>query len=170
MAFLFPWARARTAYDIEYRTLYKEGVRGLLFDIDYTLVPYDAPATTEAKALIDDLRKMGFVCRFVSNNHEDRCALFDEEIQTGYVTDAMKPLPFGFRKAIRSMRLPKSRVVSIGDQLFTDVLGGNLAGTRTILVGRVDKAREFQLILKSVFESFLLWIYEHTGMRRDITA
>ena len=150
---------AKDAYSIDYEALYKEGVRALLFDIDYTLVPHGAPADERASELIKKLAGRGFQILFVSNNNKDRAEMFAKGLPARCVTGAMKPLPKGYAQAVKLTGLKKEQVVLIGDQLFTDVLGARLYGLRAILTGRVDTERELSLKVKSKIEKGLFLIY-----------
>ena len=165
---LIPWAFAQSAYRIDYEKLRRSGVRGLIFDIDYTLVAHNAPAAGKTLKMFAYLKRMGFRCVFLSNNGERRAAWFNERIGIDVVTGAMKPLPYGFRKALRVLDLPAAAVVSVGDQIFTDILGSNLAGIRSILVGRMDKEREWHLVLKALLEKLILAVIRKTGKERRI--
>lgn len=71
--------------------MYEEGYRGLIFDIDNTLVPHGAPADERAKALFARLKAIGFSSCLISNNQEPRVKMFNEEIQTNYIFNAHKP-------------------------------------------------------------------------------
>ena len=164
---LFPDYTAKNAYTVDYLKLYEMGYRGLIFDIDYTLVPYNAPADERALKLFEFLKETGFKCAFVSNNHTERVAGFNEKIGAAFVTDAMKPLKGGFEKAIRILGPEKNRMIAIGDQIFTDVWGANNAGIDSILTGRVVKAAELQLKLKAILEKLILFIYKRSGNCRQ---
>ena len=74
----FPDEYLESAYAVNYEKLYQEGVRGLLFDIDNTLVPHGAPADKRAVELFERLRKIGFKSCFLSNNQIQRVASFNE--------------------------------------------------------------------------------------------
>ena len=77
-----------SAYVIDYEKLYKEGYRGLIFDIDNTLVPHGAPADERAIALFKRLREIGFSCCLLSNNKEPRVKMFNEKIGVSYIFKA----------------------------------------------------------------------------------
>ena len=83
----YPDERMNSTYDIDFETLYEEGYRGLIFDIDNTLVPHGAPADDRAKELFARLKEMGFKCCLLSNNKEPRVKMFNEEIQVDYLKE-----------------------------------------------------------------------------------
>ena len=142
LRFLFPTDTAPDAYGYDYEKAFAGGIRGILFDIDNTLVPHDAPADRRSAALIRRLKSMGFSVTIVSNNEEPRVREFAALTGPAYLFRACKPLPFGIWKAIRDMGLPKKAVLLIGDQILTDILGANLAGIRSLLVRPIDRSTD----------------------------
>jgi len=110
------------------------GVRGIIVDLDNTLLGYglDDIAASDA-AWISSARSRGFALALVSNNFTDRVRRVSEQLGVPAVPNALKPLPRGFSIALRMLGTPKSATIVIGDQLFTDVLGAKLAGLRVIL-------------------------------------
>lgn len=129
----FPDRYVASTYVIDFEQLYSEGYRGLIFDIDNTLVPHGAPADKRAVALFERLKKIGFCCCLISNNQEPRVKMFNQDIQVDYVYDAHKPSTKNYIKAMEIMGTDRSNSLFIGDQLFTDVWGAKRAGIRNIL-------------------------------------
>ena len=84
----FPDRYVASTYVIDFEGLYKEGVRGLIFDIDNTLVPHGAPADERARALFKRLKSIGFRCCLISNNQKPRVEMFNKDIQVDYVYNA----------------------------------------------------------------------------------
>ncbi len=159
----FPDTRAASAYAIDYEKLYQDGFRGLIYDIDNTLVPHGAPANARAEELFARLKKIGFSCCLISNNHADRVEMFNRNIQVDYICDAHKPSPKNYIRAMEIMGTNKSNTVFIGDQLFTDVWGAKRAGIPNILVGAIDpqsERHEPQIVLKRQLEKIVLHFYE----------
>ena len=149
-----------SAYVIDYEKLYKEGCRGLIFDIDNTLVPHGAPADARAIALFDRLKKIGFKCCLISNNQEPRVKMFNEPIQVDYVYNAHKPSTAkNYRKAMEIMGTDETNSVFIGDQLFTDVWGAKRTGISNILVKPIHPKEEIQIVLKRYLEKIVLYFY-----------
>ena len=130
----FPDEYLDSAYVIDYEKLYREGYRGLLFDIDNTIVPHGAPADERAKKLFQRLRKIGFHYCFVSNNKKPRVEPFARAVEGDFVENAHKPAVKNYRKACQMIGTDPDRTIFVGDQLFTDIYGAKRAGIRTILV------------------------------------
>ncbi len=126
---------------IDLDALRTEGVRALLLDIDNTVSPHhSAEVVPGMPEWLASLPRAGFGVRFVSNNwHAD---LGDRAAALGFpaVGKAKKPLPFAFRRAARELGVQVGECAVIGDQLFTDILGGNLAGAVTVLVDPLTSA------------------------------
>lgn len=148
-----------STYVIPFEKLYEEGYRGLVFDIDNTLVPHGAPADGRAKKLFARLKEIGFKCCLISNNQEARVKMFNEEIQVDYVYDAHKPSTKNYKKAMEIMGTDLSDTIFIGDQLFTDVYGAKRTGMRNILVKPIHPKEEIQIVLKRYLEKIVLYFY-----------
>ena len=99
----YPDRYIASTYVIDFEKLYEEGYRGLIFDIDNTLVPHGAPADNRAITLFDRLRKIGFRSCLISNNQEPRVKMFNQDIQTDYVYNAHKPSTKNYIKAMETM-------------------------------------------------------------------
>ncbi len=166
MAFLFPKAYEKSTYDIDFEKLYSLGYRGIIFDIDNTLVPHDAPADERAIKLFQRLKEIGFTCCLLSNNKESRVQLFNKDVNVQYIHKAGKPKRSGYVRAMEKMGTDKSNTISIGDQIFTDTVGGNLAGLNTIMVGIIDRHEKIQIVLKRFLEFFIMAAYRLSGQSR----
>lgn len=111
------------------------GIDTLLIDLDNTLLPRDTNVVpVELRDWAGDLAARGFKVCLVSNNWHDRVKRVADELGFELVAKAVKPLPFAFLIALSRVGSARSEAAMVGDQLFTDVLGGRLLGMRTILV------------------------------------
>ncbi len=162
---LYPMDIAVSAYDIDYEGLYKEGYRGLIFDIDNTLVPDNAPADERSCRLISVLKNMGYKCLILSNNDLDRVKTFSDAIGAEYIYKAAKPSVKGYRDAMDMMGTDISSTLFIGDQLFTDIWGANRAGVRNILVKPIDKRERLHIIFKRMLEKVVMVFYRNSVQR-----
>ena len=160
MAILFPGEYVDSTYQIDFEKLYKQGYRGIIFDVDNTLVPHGAPADERAIALFAQLKELGFSCMLLSNNKELRVKKFNDAVKVNYIYKAKKPMPDNYKKAMHIMGTNKDTTIFIGDQIFTDVLGGNLAGLRTILVKPIHPKEEIQIVFKRIPEKPILFFFQ----------
>ncbi|TXL68041.1 YqeG family HAD IIIA-type phosphatase [Cerasibacillus terrae] len=130
-----PNNHVKSIFEIEPKELTKIGIKGIITDLDNTLVAWDVrEATPEVYEWFKKMKEEDIKITIISNNKEERVRFFSEPLDTPYVFSARKPLTRAFKKAAQNMGLSNEEVVVIGDQLLTDVLGGNAAGFYTILV------------------------------------
>ena len=143
--FLFPDEYYESTYIIPFEKYYKKGYKAVLFDIDNTLVPHDAPHDDRSRALFERLKAIGFKYAFVSNNDEFRVREFNREVRGEYAFKAGKPSALGFNKAMIKLGTTKENTLFVGDQIFTDIWGANNAKLHSILVNQIDKQEEIQI-------------------------
>ena len=155
----YPREYVDSTYSIDFEALYRQGYRGILFDIDNTLVPHDAPADERSVALFDRLHAIGFATCLISNNKEPRVTPFAEAMQTTYVYKAGKPSRKGYQEGMRRMGTNLTNTLFVGDQLFTDVYGANRTGLYSILVKPMNPKEEIQIVLKRYLEKIVLFFY-----------
>ena len=134
----YPDERAETVREVDYEAFRAKGVRGIIFDIDNTLVPQDAPATEETEAFFREIHALGFKTCVISNNAEERVAPFAERTESSYVCHARKPLKKSYRKAMEFLGTDESTTLFVGDQLLTDIFGARRLGIRNVLVKPVS--------------------------------
>ncbi|HKL80475.1 MAG TPA: YqeG family HAD IIIA-type phosphatase [Mobilitalea sp.] len=165
----YPKRIADSAFGIDYNKLYKEGYRGLIFDIDNTLVEHGADADQRAIDFIAGIKKMGFQVCLISNNKEERVARFNREIKIKYIHNAKKPAKRNYVKATEIMGTTIHNTVFIGDQLFTDVFGANRIGMMTYFVKPIGPKEEIQIVFKRKLERIVLYHYRKDLKRGRIT-
>lgn len=158
----FPDKYVVSTYVIDFEELYKKGYRGLIFDIDNTLVPHGAPADERAKKLFAKLKSLEFHCCLISNNQEPRVKMFNQDIQVDYVYNAHKPSTKNYKKAMEMMGTNQKNTLFIGDQLFTDVWGAKRTGIANILVKPIHPKEEIQIVLKRYLEKIVLYFYKRS--------
>ena len=156
---LFPDEVHRSVYTLSYRKLWNEGVRGLIFDIDNTLVPDNAPADDRCVRLFRALHGIGFKTCILSNNSEPRVRPFAEAVGSEFLCDVGKPAASGYMEALKQMQTGAENTVAFGDQLFTDIWGANGANIRSVLVRPVDPRERFHIRLKRMMEKPVLAAY-----------
>lgn len=161
----FPDEYAASTYVIPFEKLYEEGYRGIIFDIDNTLVMHGAPADERAKKLFARLKEIGFDCCLLSNNQEPRVKMFNKDVNVHYIYDAHKPSIANYEKAMGLMHTNKKNTIFIGDQLFTDVWGAKRTGIRNILVKPIHPKEEIQIVFKRRLEKIVLFFYKRKKKR-----
>ena len=130
-----PTIWVKSVLQIDKQLLNKLRVKGLILDLDNTLSMHGSPAAEMGVTeWLQKMRQLGIKMVVASNNYEKRVAPLSKELGLDFISFGCKPLPFGIRKAGKMLGIPKSQIAIVGDQIFTDVMGGNLSGIRTILV------------------------------------
>ena len=165
---LYPDEIADSAYSIDYEGLFAKGYRGIIYDIDNTLVEHGAPANSEAVALFDRLKAIGYRIFLLSNNEEPRVKMFNRDVNVLYICKAGKPATSGFIRAMELMGTDKDNTLLIGDQIFTDIWGGRRCGIRSILVGKIAAHEEIQIVLKRRLEAIVLFFYRRRSKREEV--
>lgn len=166
----YPGEYVDSTYEIDFDRLYEDGYRGVIFDIDNTLVPHGAPADERACALFAHLKELGYHCMLLSNNKEPRVKMFNDAVQVSYIYKAGKPNPANYRKAMEQMGTDEKNTLFVGDQIFTDVYGANRTGIRTILVKPIHPKEEIQIVLKRYLEKIVLFFYRRKCRKQQSAA
>lgn len=136
---LLPKIVANDLTDLTPELLEAKNIRLLMMDFDNTIVPYttDVP-TAQMRSWIEMMKCASVTLCVVSNSHNDRVPAFCETYGLPCVTHAKKPGTKGIRACLERFDIPASEAALVGDQIYTDTLGGNLAGVSTILVRAID--------------------------------
>lgn len=130
-----PDLQVESVHHIDLKKLWNQGFRGIITDLDNTLVGAGDPtATPELIHWLAKVHQTGFKIVIVSNNQRSRVAAFSDPLNIPYIFRARKPIGGAFRRALSLLQLTPRQTVVIGDQLMTDILGGNRLGFYTILV------------------------------------
>ena len=162
---LFPKEEFSSTYDVPLDRYFSDGVRGVIFDIDNTLVLHDEPADQRSIELFTRLHNSGFTTCIVSNNGFERVRSFAKATGSDFVENAGKPGTKGYIKALESMNLPKDKVIAIGDQILTDIWGANNAEIYSVLVRPLGPEKYFHIVLKRIIEIPILALYHLFGKK-----
>ncbi len=163
----YPDEYLNSAYEVDYERLYQKGFRGVIFDIDNTLVPHGAPADERSIALFERLRGIGLESVLLSNNKEPRVKTFNDKVHSRYLFKAGKPGRTGYCKAMELMGTTPETTFFVGDQLFTDVWGAKRVGLLTYLVKPIHPKEEIQIVLKRRLEWIVLYFYRCSLRKRS---
>lgn len=145
-----------STYVIPFEEWKEKGYKGVIFDVDNTLVPHGADADERSIALFQRLKELGFNTMLLSNNKEPRVKRFNEKIGSQYIYKAGKPGLKNYRKAMELMGTTPENTLFVGDQLFTDVWGANRFGIKSILVNPINKKEGPFTLIKRPFEKIIL--------------
>lgn len=156
---LYPYEYAESVFSLNFHKLYQLGYRGIIFDIDQTLVAHGKETTAEIDELFRNIHKFGFRTLFLSNNEETRIQSFNKNIETLYINDANKPNPANYLKAVEMMEIKKEQALMVGDQIFTDILGANRSGIASIMVKYIDETHATKVGPRRNLEKIILKFY-----------
>ncbi|NQT36430.1 MAG: YqeG family HAD IIIA-type phosphatase [Planctomycetes bacterium] len=156
-----PHLRVESVLELDAPRLRGMGLDALLLDVDCTLKPYgDTDVSAEVRAWLDALLADGIALCLVSNGRGPRIGRFAEKLDLPFVAKALKPFPFGCRRAARSLGVDRRRTAMVGDQLFADVMAGRFAGMTSILVRPIHPEEEpwFTRLKRPLERLFLRWM------------
>ena len=147
----------KSIYTINYDTLYNRGIRCLLIDLDNTIVPITMKKPNKKVIeFFDDLKTKGFKVIIFSNSPKTRVKPFKDELDIDCCARALKPFKFKYNKILEEYKLNVATVACIGDQLLTDIKGGNNIGVTTILVNPIGTKERFMTRINRYFERKIL--------------
>ena len=133
--------------DVLHEELEAAGIRGLIVDLDNTLMGFhETELGQEHLEWVERAHDRGFKMVMLSNNFSTRVRSIADQLRIACIPNALKPLPFGFLRAKRMLGLPRRQIAVVGDQLFTDVLGGKFCGHYTILTEPIE-AKDFPITM-----------------------
>ncbi|KAB2338631.1 YqeG family HAD IIIA-type phosphatase [Cytobacillus depressus] len=160
-----PDQHAKSIFEVTPESLKEKGIKGIITDLDNTLVEWDRPnATPKLIKWFEEMKNSNVKITIVSNNNDSRVRAFSEPLNIPFIPMARKPLGRAFKRALTEMGLKKEETVVIGDQLLTDVLGGNRSGFQTILVVPVAQTDGFFTRFNRLVERRILNWFRKKGM------
>ncbi|WP_195984328.1 YqeG family HAD IIIA-type phosphatase [Clostridium sp. D33t1_170424_F3] len=153
MAFFLPTVSVKSILDITPQLLRAMGVNTILLDVDNTLAVHGAqepfPGAVEWTKQIS---QKGFRIIILSNNFEKRVAPFAQKFSLPFLSFSMKPLPMAYTRAMRKLGARRKETVAVGDQIFTDVIGANLSGVKSILLAPDDLENTLSFRIRRALE------------------
>lgn len=160
-----PNEHVQNVFQIRPADLKERGIKAIITDLDNTLVEWDRPnATPKLIEWFKSMQDEGILVTIVSNNNEKRVKAFADPLEIPFIFQARKPMGRAFRKAIKNMNVKKEEAVVIGDQLLTDVLGGNRNQFYTILVVPVAQTDGFITKFNRRVERRIMNFFKRKGL------
>lgn len=159
---LIPNIHVNSPYELDIEVLKKNSIKGIIIDIDNTLVPWSEKfADKKVVELIDKLQRADFKLCILSNGTKNRVAVFNTELKLPAVHNAAKPSRTAFNKALKLLGTAPENTAVIGDQIFTDILGGNRLGLFTVLVVPLSSKEFLWTRFVRQIEKLILRKYKH---------
>lgn len=127
-------------FTVNYQKLIEDGIRLILFDLDNTIIPYEIKELDmKVKDLMSDLKQKGIIPVVFSNSPRKRVKHYADIIELEFVFSAKKPLPKKFLETLKKYKVSENEVAIVGDQMVTDIKGGNRIGITTVLINPISK-------------------------------
>lgn len=161
MFLLFPHKRFQRITEIRPQLLTDIGIKAIILDIDNTMATHDHPIPAIGVfEWLRDVQNAGISCIILSNNKKRRVAPFAELLALPFIAKGRKPLPWAFIKAAQMLNTEPSETAVVGDQLFTDILGGRAAKMHCLYVEPIEREKGAFFRLKRLMENFLFRFYQ----------
>ena len=164
----YPYEYAESVFSIDYEKIFCKGYRGIIFDVDMTLVPHGADSTVEVDNLFKKIHAVGLKTFLLTNNDEDRVKSFAKNLDTSYIFNAEKPNTKNYLRAVEMLGLRKSEIIFVGDQIFIDIYGANKSGIANILVKYVTDHEEKNIGIRRKLEKIILKLYSISSYRHRL--
>lgn len=156
---LYPHEYVESVFSIDYHKLYQQGYRGIVFDVDNTLVHHGEDSTKEIDELFKTIHRIGLKTILLSDNSEERIQRFLRNIDSPYIHEANKPNIANFLKAVEILDVKKEEAIVVGDQILRDIYGANKSGIDNILVQYMRYEQETKIGIRRNIEKIILRFY-----------
>lgn len=164
---LYPDKNVKNVREVTLQMLEENGIKGILLDVDNTLINYKEEMEEETITWCDNLKKQGIkFCILSNSNKREKIKRTAQKLQIPYVSFAKKPLKLGFRKAKEMLQLSEEEIAVIGDQIFTDILGANRIHMYSILVEPIEEKDIWITVLKRPIENWIKKCYQKQKNKR----
>ena len=161
--FLYPKLYLNSVKEITLQMLEQNNIKGLILDVDNTLIDFDKKMPEGVKEWAENLKQNNIKLYIVSNsNHKEKVENTAKTLDIPYTYFAKKPLKSGLNKAKKNMELPSEQIAVVGDQIFTDVIGANRTKMFSILVKPIDEKDIWITMLKRPIENLIKEKYKRT--------
>ena len=158
---LKPKIKVERVTNITPQILKKYDINALILDVDNTLSTHHGQILTDGLLeWIDLMKQNGIFLTVLSNSKEKRVKPFAEKINLEYISLGLKPLPFGYLRAMKKYSLKRKNTAIVGDQIFTDILGGNLVGIKTILLTPIKPEDGLSFKIRRRLEKVIFKLYK----------
>lgn len=154
--------------DITLDLLRQNNIKGILLDVDNTLIDFDRNLLKGAKVWVETMKENNIQCMILSNSNKiDKVTAVAEILKLPYIYFAKKPLKGSFKKAKEQMGLSNENMAVVGDQIFTDVIGANRSKMFSILVNPIAKKDIWVTKLKRPMEEFIIKRYVKKQKKKE---
>lgn len=158
---LYPKFCYKNVQSIDLNLLYSLGIRGIILDVDNTLIDYKMVMPDGIKEWVKNAKNMGFkVCILSNSNKKEKVSSVAKILDLKYIMYGQKPFKKGFISALNLIGIPAEKCVAVGDQIFTDVIGANNMNINSIYVDPINKKEFWYTKWKRPIEAVILNSYK----------
>lgn len=158
-----PNIKLKRITDVSLSVLNKYNIDSLILDVDNTLSTHHGQVLTDGlEEWLDLMRQNGIKMTVLSNSKSKRLEPFAKKIGLDYISLGLKPLPFGFWRALKRLGSKRKNTAIVGDQIFTDIVGGNCVGLKTILLTPIKPETSLRFRSKRKMEAILIKLLKIT--------
>lgn len=158
---LLPDIKLDRVTDITVELLKKYGIEALILDVDNTLSTHHGEILTEGlPKWLEYMKENGIGLTVLSNSKEKRVKPFAEKIAIDYISLGLKPLPFGYLRAVKKLKKKRKNTAIVGDQIFTDIIGGNCVGVKTVLLTPIKPEDGLSFKIRRKIEKFIFKVFK----------
>lgn len=142
--------------DITVSLLQKYNIDSLILDVDNTLSTHHGQILTDGlEEWLEKMRDSGIKLTILSNSKAKRVEPFAKKIGLDYISMGLKPLPFGYLRAVKALGSKRKNTAIVGDQIFTDIIGGNTVGVNTVWLTPIEPEPMLSFRIRRKLESYL---------------
>lgn len=164
---LYPNLYYKNVQSIDLDELYKLKIKGIILDVDNTLIDYKRIMPSEIKSWVTEAKNRNFkVCILSNSNKKDKISKVADELELEYIMAAKKPAKSGYRKILNLLKLSPEECAAVGDQVFTDVIGANRMKINSIYVEPINKKEYWYTKWKRPIEEWILNSYKAKKIER----
>ena len=166
---IYPKEYFNSVKDINIELLNKNNIKGLILDVDNTLISLDRKMPAGISNWAKNLKSKGIKMCILSNSDKlNKVEAVAKIIEAPYIFFGKKPLKSGFLRARDILKLPSENIAVVGDQIFTDVIGANRCGMFSILVKPIEEKDYLITRIKRPIEKFIIKRYEKMKRRENL--
>ena len=168
---LYPDKHVKCVEDISYEELKAKNIKAILLDIDNTIINYEREIKEPVVEWINEAKEYGIEICLLSNNTQKKVEEIANKLNVKCVYNSGKPAKKGYLRAIKLLNVKNIEIAAVGDQIFTDVYGGNRLNIYTILVNQINKKDIWMTVWKRPIEKLIVKLYVRdsgkSNLKRD---
>lgn len=166
---IYPKEYFNSVKDIKIEFLNKNNIKGLILDVDNTLINLDKQMPAGVSDWAKNLKENGIkMCILSNSNKIKKVEAVAKIIEVPYIFFAKKPLKSGFLRAQKILKLENENIAVVGDQIFTDIIGANRCGMFSILVKPIEEKDYLLTRIKRPLEKFIIKKYEKLKRKSNL--